>query len=60
MRSIDRRTFNRTMIGAVVGLALVAAGCGSDSDSSSDSLTTTGPSTDAPLTSEATDRKSVV
>ena len=54
MRSFDRRTFNRTMIGVAVGLALVAAGCGSDSDSSSDSLTTTGPSTDAPLTSEAT------
>ena len=54
MRSLDRRTFNRTMIGVVVGLALVAAGCGSDSDSSSDSLATTGPSTDAPLTSEPT------
>jgi iron complex transport system substrate-binding protein len=53
MRSIDRRTFNRTMIGVVVGLALVATGCGSDSDSSSDSLATTAPSTDAPVTSDA-------
>ncbi len=52
MRSFDRRTFHRTMIGVAVGLALVAAGCGSDSDSASDSVATAG--TDAPVASEAT------
>ena len=40
MRSFDRRTVHRTMIGVAVGLALVAAGCGSDSDSSSDPAAT--------------------
>ena len=52
MRSFDRRTFHRTIIGVAVGLALIAAGCGSDSDSSSDSVSPAG--TDAPVTSEAT------
>ena len=52
MRSFDRRTFHRTIIGVAVGLALVAAACGSDSDSSSDSVSPAG--TDAPVTSEAT------
>ena len=54
MRSFDRRTFHRTMIGVAVGLALVAAGCGSDSESSSDPAATAAPSSEAPVTSEAT------
>jgi iron complex transport system substrate-binding protein len=53
MRSFDRRTFHRTMIGVTVGVALVAAGCGSDSDSSSDSVAPAAPSSDAPVASDA-------
>ena len=54
MRSFDRRTFNRTMLGVVAGLALVAAGCGAirlvEHSPRHD-----GPSTDTrPWTTEAT------
>ncbi|MET0662355.1 MAG: ABC transporter substrate-binding protein [Ilumatobacteraceae bacterium] len=52
MRLFDRRTVHRTTIGVAVGLALVAAGCGSDS--SGDSAATASPPTETPVASEAT------
>jgi iron complex transport system substrate-binding protein len=41
MRSFERRTSTRTVIGIVAGLALVTAGCGSESDESSSTITDT-------------------
>ena len=53
MRSFERGTVRRSMIGVVAGLALVAAGCGSDADTSSGSVAGTEGSTVAPATTGA-------
>ncbi len=53
MRSFERGTVRRSMIGVAVGLALVAAGCGSDADTSSGSVAGTEGSTVAPATTGA-------